>query len=234
MVSEDGKVLLITGASSGIGAETARMAMKAGYRLILVARSVEKLSVLENELGSDNVLVLPCNVADWESQRLMFERGVEHFGRLDAVFVNAAVMTGSGFLGGDDTPEEWRNMVLTNVFGAAATARLALPELVKTKGHLIFTGSVTGKIALPGSFYSSTKWAITGMVESIRQQVTGDGVRVTQVVPGMVDTPVWNGNPPKVPLLKPQDIASAVIFALSQPAHVDVNEIVIRPVGQGR
>ncbi|QSO52067.1 SDR family oxidoreductase [Alicyclobacillus curvatus] len=234
MVSKHGKVLLITGASSGIGAHTARFAVTAGYRVVLAARSVEKLNHLASELGSESTLVVPCDVSDWASQRQMFDHVLEHFGRIDAVFANAAVVSGSPFFGGEDTPNEWRDMVLTNVFGAATTARMALPELVKTQGHLIFTGSVTGKIALPGSFYSSSKWAITGMAESIRQQVTGQGVRVTLVVPGMVDTPLWDGNPPKVPLLNPEDIASAVIFALSQPPNVDVNEIVIRPVGQPR
>lgn len=88
------------------------------------------------------MLVLPCDVTDWDLQKAMFEHAVEHFGRIDAVFVNAVVMIGSGFLGGEDTPEEWRRMVLTNVLSAATTARLVLHELIKTKGHLLFTGSV--------------------------------------------------------------------------------------------
>jgi NADP-dependent 3-hydroxy acid dehydrogenase YdfG len=232
MAEKNGKVFLITGASTGIGAETARAAYKAGYKLALASRSIDKLSALADELGGkDNALAIKCDVTDWDSQKEMVKKTIYAFGKIDIVYVNAGFDGGSPFVGGEDTPDEWKEMVLTNVYGAAVTARLVLPELIKHKGQLLFTGSVIGRYAAPGRFYSSTKWAVTGMAESIRKQILGTGVRVTHIAPGKADTPFWKEKPSD-PLLKPQDVAAAVIFAISQPDNVDVNEIVIRPVGQ--
>lgn len=124
-------------------------------------------------------------------------------------------------------------MVLTNVYGAAVTARLALPELVRTKGHFLVTGSVVGRTTSIRNLYSATKWAVTGMAQAIRNEMAGTGVRVTLVEPGVVDTPFWEHLQKPFPFeLQADDIARAVLFALSQPPHVDVNEILIRPIGQ--
>lgn len=230
------KVLLITGGSSGIGATTAKLAIQAGYRVAVAARADDRMKALKTELADNNVLFLPCAIDDWDSQKSMFEQVIAHFGKLDAVYANAGVLIGAKFVGGEDTPDAWRDMVMTNVFGAASTARLALPELIKTKGHLILTGSVAGRFALPGSLYSATKWAITGMAENIRQQLIGTGVRVTLILPGLVDTPLYDtpfyDKRPEGPVLEPHDIGSVVMYALSQPPHVDINEIIVRPVGQ--
>jgi NADP-dependent 3-hydroxy acid dehydrogenase YdfG len=121
-------------------------------------------------------------------------------------------------------------MVLTNVLGAAYTVRAALPALKESRGHILLTGSVAGRRAVPGSLYSSTKWAITGMGESLRQDVDGTGIRVTIVEPGMVDTPFFDN--PAEGRLEADDIARAVMFAVDQPPHVDLNEILIRPTAQ--
>jgi NADP-dependent 3-hydroxy acid dehydrogenase YdfG len=122
-------------------------------------------------------------------------------------------------------------MVLTNVYGAALTIRATIPALKESKGHLLLTGSVAGRRALPGSLYSSTKWAVTGMGESARQELNDTGVRVTVIEPGMVDTPFFeNGAAPGA--LTADDVARAVMFAVSQPPHVDVNEILVRPTSQ--
>lgn len=227
------KVFLITGASSGIGKETARLAAAAGYRVVLAARSAEKLDLLVSELGEACAMAVPCDVSEWSAQREMMEKTLERFGRIDAVFANAGFSKGSSFFGGEDQPEEWRNMVLVNVFGAAATARLALPELVKTKGHFLLTGSVVGRITSIRNLYSATKWAVTGMAQAIRNEMAGTGVRVTLIEPGVVDTPFWEHlQKPGTPELQALDVARAVLYALSQPPHVDVNEIIIRPSGQ--
>ena len=101
----------------------------------------------------------------------------------------------------------------------------------EARGHVLLTGSVAGRRALPGSLYSSTKWAVTGMGESLRQEVDGSGVRVTLIEPGMVDTPFFDNRPQGA--LEADDIARAVMFAVSQPDHVDVNEILVRPTAQG-
>jgi NADP-dependent 3-hydroxy acid dehydrogenase YdfG len=228
-MADDDKVFLITGASSGIGAATARHAAQAGFRLVLAARSADRLQALADELGGEErALAVRCDVAEWEEQEALVRTTLEHFGRLDVAFANAGFGASRGFLA--DTPEHWREMVLTNVLGAAYTVRATLPALKESTGHILLTGSVAGRRAVPGSLYSSTKWAITGMGESLRQDVDGTGVRVSVIEPGMVDTPFFDN--PGEGRLQADDIARAVLFAVGQPPHVDVNEILIRPTAQ--
>jgi NADP-dependent 3-hydroxy acid dehydrogenase YdfG len=228
-MADDDKVFLITGASSGIGAATARHAAQAGYRLVLAARSVDRLQALADELGGEErALALRCDVTEWEEQDALVRAALERFGRLDVAFANAGFGASRGFLA--DTPEHWREMVLTNVLGAAYTVRATLPALKQSTGHILLTGSVAGRRAIPGSLYSSTKWAITGMGESLRQDVDGTGIRVTLIEPGMVETPFFDN--PAEGRLEADDIARAVMFAVAQPPHVDVNEILIRPTAQ--
>jgi NADP-dependent 3-hydroxy acid dehydrogenase YdfG len=229
-MSESEPVFLITGASSGIGAATARHAAEAGYRLVLAARSVDRLGELARELGGDRrALAVPCDVTEWDQQTALVQTALEHFGRLDVVFANAGFGAPRGFLNSD--PEHWRSMVLTNVYGAALTIRATIEALKATRGHLLLTGSVAGRRALPGSLYSATKWAVTAMGEAARQDLNGTGVRVTLIEPGMVDTPFFDN--PVSNALEPGDVARAVMFAVAQPDHVDVNEILIRPTAQG-
>jgi NADP-dependent 3-hydroxy acid dehydrogenase YdfG len=224
--------MLITGASTGIGAATARRAAVAGYRVVLAARSTEKLNLLADDLGgSERALAVPCDVTDWAAQQALIASALDAFGRIDVAFANAGAYLGSLFLSGDDTPDEWREMVLTNVYGTAATARLVLPELIRRRGHLLLTGAVAGRVAVPSELYAATKWAVTAMAESIRRQVVGSGVRVSLIQPGRVDTPFF-AERPNAPILTDDDIAQAVLFAMGQPPHVDVNEILIRPAGQ--
>jgi NADP-dependent 3-hydroxy acid dehydrogenase YdfG len=227
MTDED-RVFLITGASSGIGAATARAAALAGYRVVLAARSLDKLESLAAELGEGRALPVSCDVTDWSAQEAMVAAALDRFGRLDVAFANAGFGAPRGFL--DSNPEHWREMVLTNVLGAAYTIRATLPALKETTGHVVLTGSVAGRRAIKGSLYSSTKWAITGMGESLRQDLNGSGMRVTVIEPGQVETPFFDN--PGEGRLEPDDVARAVMYAVSQPAHVDVNEILIRPTAQ--
>ena len=225
----DDPVFLITGASSGIGAATARQAAVAGYRLVLAARSTDKLEQLAQELGgSDRAIAVTCDVTDFGQQEAMVRSALEAFGRLDVAFANAGFGATRGFLA--ETPEHWREMVLTNVLGCAYTIRATIPALRESAGHLLLTSSVAGRRALSGSLYSATKHAVTAMAESARQDLNDTGVRVTAIEPGMVDTPFFDN--PVSDALEPGDIARAVLFAVSQPPHVDVNEILIRPVSQ--
>jgi NADP-dependent 3-hydroxy acid dehydrogenase YdfG len=222
-------VFLITGASSGIGEATARRAAEAGYRVVLAARSVDKLEQLASELGGEErALAIQCDVTEWQQQEAMAKTALERFGALDVVFANAGFGASRGFL--NETPEHWRSMVLTNVYGAALTIRATIEALKASRGHFLLTGSVAGRRALPGSLYSATKWAVTAMGESLRQELNDTGVRVTLIEPGMVDTPFFNNRPSNA--LHPDDIARAVMFAVSQPPHVDVNEILVRPTAQ--
>jgi NADP-dependent 3-hydroxy acid dehydrogenase YdfG len=225
----DDRVLLITGASTGIGAVTARRAVERGWRVALGARSEDKLSRLAEELGEDNALAQACDVTEWHDQEALVAATLERFGRLDAVFANAGFGAKRGFL--EETPEQWRSMVLTNVLGVAYSIRSALPHFKEQKrGHFVLTSSVAGRRALPGSLYSSTKWAVTGMGEALRQEVADTPIKVTLIEPGMVDTPFFDN--PVSGALEPDDIARAVLYSLDEPAHVDVNEILIRPINQ--
>jgi NADP-dependent 3-hydroxy acid dehydrogenase YdfG len=222
-------VFLITGASSGIGEATARRAAEAGYRLVLAARRVDRLEALADELGGKGrALAVRCDVTAWDEQEAVAQSALDAFGRLDVVFANAGFGAARGFL--ESTPEHWREMVLTNVYGAALTIRATLPALKESRGHLVLTGSVAGRRALPGSLYSATKWAVTAMGEAARQELNETGVRVTLIEPGMVDTPFFDN--PVSGALQPDDVARSVLFAVSQPAHVDVNEILVRPTAQ--
>ena len=223
------RVFLITGASSGIGAATARQAVADGARVVLAARSQERLRTLAEELGGpQRALAVRCDVTDWDAQQRLVELALSAFGQIDVVFANAGFGGPRGFL--NDTPEHWREMVLTNVYGAALTLRATIPALTASRGHLLLTSSVAGRRALPGSMYSCTKHAVTAMGEAARQDLHGTGIRVTLIEPGMVDTPFFDNRPSNA--LNDDDIARAVMFAVSQPAHVNVNEILVRPTAQ--
>jgi NADP-dependent 3-hydroxy acid dehydrogenase YdfG len=223
------RVFLITGASTGIGAATARQAGQAGYRMVLAARSRDKLDALVAELGgADRAIAVTCDVTDYEQQARVAQAAVDAFGQIDVAWANAGFGGARGFEQG--SPAEWREMVLTNVLGAAYTVRATMSELKRSRGHLLLTSSVAGRRVLPGSLYSCTKHAVTAMGEAARQDLNGTGVRVTTVEPGMVDTPFFDNRPENA--LEADDIARAVMFAISQPPHVDVNEVLVRPTAQ--
>ena len=230
----DEPVLLITGASSGIGAATARAAVEAGWRVALGARSEDRLRELADGLGgAERALARRCDVTAWADQEGLVAAAVEGFGRLDAVFANAGFGAPRGFLKG--TVEHWRGMVETNVLGVALTIRASLPPLLDAgRGHVVLTSSVAGRRSLPGSLYSATKWAVTGMGEALRQELRQEhpdaAIRVTLIEPGLTDTAFFDERPSDA--LNDEDVAAAVMYALSQPAHVDVNEMLIRPVRQ--
>ena len=230
----DGRVILITGGSTGIGAATARRAVEAGWRVALGARGEEKLNALAEELGGpEKAIARRCDVTELADQEALAGAALESFGRLDAAFANAGFGAKRGFL--EESEEHWRAMVLTNVLGPALTIRATLPHLLDAEaGHFLLTSSVAGRRALPGSLYSATKWAVTGMAESLRQELRqmheNTSVRVTMIAPGMVDTPFFDDRPQNA--LSDDDIAGAALYALTQPDHVDVNEILLRPASQ--
>jgi NADP-dependent 3-hydroxy acid dehydrogenase YdfG len=157
------------------------------------------------------------------------QRALDEYGRIDVVFANAGFGGPRGFM--SDDVEHWKSMVLTNVYGAALTIRATMPALRESKGHLLITGSVAGRRALPGSLYSCTKHAVTAMGEAARLDYNDSGVRVTLVEPGLVDTPFYD-EPLRIDALQADDIARAVMWTVQQPPHVDVNEILIRPTAQ--
>ena len=226
MTDSTDPVFLITGASSGIGAATARQAARAGYRVVLAARSVDKLDAIATELGGpERALAVACDVTEWEQQEAMVAAALEAFGRLDVAFANAGFGATRGFL--EESPEHWRAMVLTNVLGAALTLRATIPALREARGHLLLTGSVAGRIALPGSLYSCTKWAITAMAQAARGELDDSGVRVTLIEPGMVATPFFEADVSEYALAA-DDVADAVLYAVTRPPHVSIDDMMVR------
>jgi len=223
-------VMLITGASTGIGAATARQAVAAGWRVVLGARGEERLAELAAALGGESAArYRRCDVADWDDQQELVKLAVDGFGGLDVVFANAGFGAKRGFL--EESVEHWKAMIDTNVLGTALTIRATLPTF-REQGHgqFVLTSSVAGRRALPGSLYAATKHAVTAMGEGLRQEVSDSDIKVTLIEPGMVDTPFFENRPNGA--LEADDIASAVMWAISQPRRVDVNEVLIRPVRQ--
>jgi NADP-dependent 3-hydroxy acid dehydrogenase YdfG len=228
------RTILITGASTGIGAATAKQLLEGGNRLVLAARREEPLAELAAGLdGGDDVLTKTCDVTEWDQVEDLVAASIDRFDGIDVVFANAGFGASRGFL--EESPEQWRSMVLTNVLGVAHTIRATLPHLLERgTGHYLLTSSVAGRRALPGSLYSATKWAVTAMGEGLRQELRqmheNTSIKVTLIEPGMVDTPFFDDKPTGA--LEAEDIAGAVIYAISQPDRVDVNEILIRPASQ--
>jgi NADP-dependent 3-hydroxy acid dehydrogenase YdfG len=228
-MSED-PVLVITGASSGIGAATAARAVEFGYRVVLAARSEDQLEALRDELGGDNkALAVRCDVTSWEDQRALVARTLDSFGRMDAFFANAGFGAKRGFL--EESPEHWKAMIDTNVYGAALSIRASLGYFRKQdSGHLLLTSSLAGRRTVPGSLYAATKHAVTAMGEGLRAEVADANIKVTLIEPGMVDTPFFDDRVSNA--LEADDIARMVMFALTQPEHVEINEILVRPTHQ--
>ncbi len=224
------KTMLITGASTGIGAATARMAVEAGYRVALAARSLDKLETLVAELGGgEKAIAVRCDVTSYSEQQAMVEQTLKAFGRIDVAFANAGVgATASGTMKGD--PDNWRDMIMTNLYGVTLTVKVCMPEILKNRGHLLLTGSRAGRATLKGSVYGATKWAVTGYGYNLREELAGTGARVTLIEPGMVDTPFFDS--PKPDALRGDDVARAVMYAVSQPDHVDVSELLVLPVSK--
>lgn len=223
--------MLVTGASGGIGEATARLAAAAGMNVVLAARRVDLLDELAAELGgSGRALAVGCDVTSYADCEAAVDRALDAFGRLDAVVANAGF--GSTGPGWSHPPlSEWRTQVDVNVLGPAHTSRAALPALTASRGHLVLIGSIAGRRPHAGSMYACTKHAVAAMGEALRLELTGTGVRVCVVNPGLTDTAMAGPAPPDW-AMRPRDVAHAVMFAISQPPHVDVNEIVIRGTGQ--
>ena len=236
----DAPVLLVTGASSGIGAATARAAVEAGYRVVLGARREPELRRLSQELGgTERALAVRADVTEWEDQERLVAAGLERFGRIDAVLANAGTAGRRSFLA--DSVEQWRGMVLTNVLGVAMTIRATLPHMLERgTGDYLITSSVGGRRVMAGSLYSATKHAVTaiglGLRAELRQNHDNKRIRVTILEPGMTETEIFDNRPELRPesMIQPEDVARAAIYALSQPPEVELNEVMVLATGQDR
>ena len=226
----DDKVFLITGASTGIGAATARHAAEAGYRLVLAARSEDKLRDLAQELGGDErAIAVRCDVTEWDDQEALVARALDAFGRVDVVFANAGFGGARGFTAG--TPEEWKAMVLTNVYGAALTIRAAHDALIERKGHLAphLIGGRPARAARLVLLRHEARRDRDGRGRAAglqRHGRAGDADRAGRGRHAVLRRPAEDRG------AAADDIARAVLYAVHQPPHVDVNEILIRPTAQ--
>jgi len=239
-----GKVALVTGASSGIGRATALALSEAGLRVAVGARRTDRLSSLEASAPGE-VLSLPLDVTSYDSVAQAIALIVERFGRLDALINNAGLMQSGMILDAD--VREWERMVDTNLLGSMYAVHAALPHLIESKGHIVQVSSTSGRIASLGSgVYAATKFGVSAFTESLRQEVTERGVRVTLIEPGFVATELTSHITDEtmrqaaseiagsMRTLEADDIAQAVLYALRQPEHVSVNSILIRPTDQVR
>ncbi|PXX70785.1 NADP-dependent 3-hydroxy acid dehydrogenase YdfG [Nocardia tenerifensis] len=226
-------VALITGGSSGLGAATARLLLEQGHRVTVTGRDRARLDRFAEDCGSpDGLLSLVADAADPEATQCAVDATLQRYGRLDAVVANAGFAVSDSIVDGD--PFRWREMVLTNVLGPAVLAWASMDALKESHGRIILVGSVAGLVHAPGSLYGATKWAVTGLAENIRRAVTGLGVGVTLVAPGRMRTNFWDGlgGAPEVSMLTGAQVAESIVWAVRQPAGVDVNTLVVRPIGQ--
>jgi NADP-dependent 3-hydroxy acid dehydrogenase YdfG len=243
-----GTVALVTGASSGIGEATAVALSQRGAAVALVARRAERLREVAGRIG-DGALVIEADVSDQPQAAGAVERAVSEFGRLDTVINNAGVM----LLGPvENAPlEEWQRMVEVNVLGVLYTAHAALPHLLKAAedsprrvADLVNISSVAGRRARRGSgVYNLTKHGVGAFSEALRQEVTERHVRVSLIEPGAVQTELSSHNRPEileqirgrfgnVEPMKAHDIADAILYIVTRPRHVAINEVLIRPTEQ--
>ena len=247
MAPLEGKVVAITGASSGIGEATAVALAAAGAAVSAAARRTDRLAALQSRVEGDGGRLLPValDVTDEQSCREAVRHTVDELGGLDIVVNNAGVML-LGPIEDADT-DDWRRMLATNVLGLMYLTHAALPHLLARQGTVVQMSSVAGRTARSGAgVYNASKWAVNAFSESLRQEVTARGVRVVVVEPGAVSTELpdhithpatkeqTQGFYTGMRALQADDVARAVLYAVTQPAHVAVNEVLIRPTDQER
>lgn len=220
------KVIAITGASSGIGAATARLLVAKGYKVALIARSENKLNALVDELGEENAFSVKADVSDYEELCSVFTSIKEHFTAIHGVFANAGTGVNSPGVEKGDI-DEWSTMLGANVNGLLYTAKASLPLLRETRGHFLLTSSMAGRIALKGSVYGASKWFAYGFGLNLAEEMREWGGKCTTICPGMVNTPFFDE--PKEGKLKPEDVPDAVLYALSSSDTACVREVFVMP-----
>lgn len=221
------KHILITGGSSGIGEACARAAVAAGHKVALAARSVGKMDALVEDLGADNAIAIECDVTDVDAQKAIFDTALARYGSLDVVFANAGL--GASAVGTEKGDiDNFHEMIMVNNFAVTVTCKFAIPHLKKTKGNLILVGSQAGHVALSGSVYSATKWFIKGYAKNLSNEVLKDGVRVSSISPGMVETPFFDNPQPQA--LRPSDISDIFMAMINLPPHGRIAEVEINPM----
>jgi len=242
----DDTVALVTGASSGIGAATARALAAEGAAVVVAARRTDRLESLRAELADAGATVraMSLDVVDQSACRAVTQSTVDELGGLDILVNNAGIMLLGSIVGADTT--DWTRMIETNVLGLMFMTDAALPHLLESRGHVVQVSSVAGRVAARGSgVYNASKFAVNAFSESLRQEVTQQGVRVTLIEPGVVETELREhitdaaakegiaGRVAQMRQLQSVDVAAAIVYAVTQPEHVSVNEVLVRPTDQG-
>jgi len=235
-----GRVGLITGAARGIGAAIARAMCARGARVMLLDLDTVALDAVVADIAKrgGEAHAMRCDVRDWDQVAAATEACRSHHGRLDVVVANAALVEEGPFPDGD--PDRYRRVVETNLIGVINTARAAAPSMCAARsGHIVLLASVSGRETYVGQpVYIATKWGIVGFGRSLRKELLEQGVRVTLIEPGLVDTDLARSSPlgqeflSRIHALQPDDVARAVVFALEQPPHAALNELVLQPLEQ--
>ena len=233
------KVAIITGASSGIGAATARNLVAAGASVTLAARNGDKLAALAAELGAA-ALPLPTDVTRGEEVAQLVATTVRHFGRVDILLANAGIYIPGQFADGD--PEAWAGLLDVNIDGVFRCAHAVLPHLLAQKsGDILVTSSISGHVDIHWEpVYSASKHAVQAFVHTVRRQVADAGVRVGSIAPGMVANELWGITTQdeiqrlvdQRTALRSEDVAEAILFMLAQPPHVTIRDLVMLPQNQ--
>lgn len=247
MNSLEGEIVLITGASSGIGKSCAIEFAKLKANLILIARRKEKIDSLAEELKKQfniNIITFKVDLRDYSQVRKFFENLSEDWKQIEILVNNAGLAKGlNKFYEGN--VEDWDEMIDTNIKGLLYISRLVVPQMVERKsGHIINIGSTAGHEPYPmGNVYSSTKFAVKALSQSFRIDLLEKGIKVSSIDPGMVETEFsivrFSGDESKaknvykglIPL-SPDDVANAVIYCATRPKHVNINQIIITPTAQ--
>ncbi|HDM5442595.1 TPA: SDR family oxidoreductase [Staphylococcus aureus] len=225
------KIAVVTGAGSGIGEAIATLLHEEGAKVVLAGRNKDKLQNVANQLAQDSVKVVPTDVTKKEEVDELIKIAQQTFGGLDIVINSAGQMLSSKIT--DYQVDEWDSMIDVNIKGTLYTAQAALPTMLEqSSGHLINIVSISGfEVTKSSTIYSATKAAVHTITQGLEKELAKTGVKVTSISPGMVDTAITAAyNPTDRKKLEPQDIAEAVLYALTQPSHVNVNEITVRPV----
>lgn len=242
MQNVENKVVIITGASSGIGEETAKTLAKNGAKVVLSARREDRLQKLVSEIGSEKAAYLKSDVSDPDDMKAIVALAREKFGRVDVLFANAGIMPGGNM--SELKVRDWMGMVDINIKGVLYSMAAVLPEFNAQKsGHIIVTSSVAGTKSVPGNaVYSGTKHFVRALIDSFRTEsvMEGTNIRTTIIYPGAIKTELLNTIAPSETKsmveefyknfgLEPDAIANAVLYAVSQPDNVDVSDMIVRP-----
>ncbi len=234
-----GKTIIITGASSGIGAQAARSLAALGCNVALVARSGDKLYALAQEIGAQ-ALAIPADVTSGSDVQAMTASVLARFGRIDVLFANAGVYIPGQVAEGN--PDDWANLMDVNINGVLRCTHAVLPHMIAQRsGDILVTSSISGHKDIHWEpIYSASKHAVQTFVHTLRRQVAAHNVRVGSIAPGMVANELWGINTPDAvddhvnrhASLRNEDVVNAVVFMLSQPAHVTIRDLVMLPQNQ--